>query len=149
VGEDLRLRERDSKAASPPSLNGRALGHQTPLAVVYSTTTTTADHTVFNSRLKAKLSQLPAPLDHRVRRDKIDSFGKVPLRYLGKLRHFPVGVEHKNRRVSLSVAGPDVRIITTDGELIRRFHARPNSQLPAARRRWPVHNVLPQACTMS
>src|SRR5205823_1765718 len=54
----------------------RALDRQTPLAV-------------FNSRIKSRPSLQPAPLDHRVRRDKIDSFGKVTLRYLASLRHIP------------------------------------------------------------
>src|SRR6266849_5686812 len=72
----------------------RALNRQTPIAV-------------FNSLLKAKPAQQPAPTDHRVRRDKIDSFGKVTLRYLGRLRHIPVGTAHKNRKGNLFVAGPD------------------------------------------
>jgi transposase InsO family protein len=71
----------------------RALNRQTPIAV-------------FNSLIKAKPTEQPAPTDHRVRRDKIDAFGKVTLRYLGRLRHIPVGVAHKNRGVHLLVAGP-------------------------------------------
>ena len=114
----------------------RALGRQTPIAV-------------FNSLLKAKPAQLPAPIDHRVRRDKIDPFGKVTLRYLGRLRHIPVGVEHKNRKVRLFVAGPDVRIITDDGELIRALTIDPTRNYQPLGGRWPMHNVLQQACTMS
>lgn len=114
----------------------RALGRQTPIAV-------------FNSRLKAKPSQQPAPVDHRVRRDKIDSFGKVTLRYFGKLRHIPVGVAHKNRKVQLLVAGPDVRIVAESGELLRALTLDPTRNYQPLGGRWPVHNVLPQACTMS
>ena len=114
----------------------RALNRQTPLAV-------------FNSLIKAKPSEQPAPTDHRVRRDKIDPFGKVTLRYLGKLRHIPVGLAHKNRRVRLLVAGPDVRIITDDGELIRALTIDPTRNYQPLGGRWPVHNVLQQACTMS
>jgi len=114
----------------------RALGRQTPLAV-------------FNSRLKAKPSLQPARLDHRVRHDKIDSFGKVTLRYFGKLRHIPVGVEHKNRKVRLLVAGPDVRILAEDGELIRALTIDPTRNYQPLGGRWPMHNVLQQACTMS
>jgi transposase InsO family protein len=113
----------------------RALNRQTPLAV-------------FNALIKAKPTQQP-PLDHRVRRDKIDSFGKVTLRYLGKLRHIPVGVEHKNRKVRLLVAGADVRIITDDGELIRALSLDPTRNYQPLGGRWPAHNVLPQARTMS
>jgi hypothetical protein len=104
---------------------------------------------VFNSRLKASPTQPPAPLDHRVRRDKIDAFGKVTLRYLGRLRHIPVGTAHKNRRVRLLVAGPDVRILTDDGELIRALTLDPVRNYQPLGGRWPAHNVLPQARTMS
>ncbi len=114
----------------------RALGRQTPIAV-------------FSSRLKAKPVAQPAAVDHRVRRDKIDPFGKVTLRYLGKLRHIPVGVEHKNRKVRLLVAGADVRIITDDGELIRALTIDPTRNYQPLGGRWPMHNVLQQACTMS
>jgi len=114
----------------------RALQRQTPLAV-------------FNARIKAKPAQQPAPTDHRVRRDKIDSFGKVTLRYLGRLRHIPVGTAHKNRKVNLLVAGPDVRIITDDGELLRALTIDPTRNYQPLGGRWPAHNVLQQACTMS
>jgi transposase InsO family protein len=114
----------------------RALSRQTPLAV-------------FNTLIKAKPSQQPAPVDHRVRRDKIDSSGKVTLRYLGKLHHIPVGTAHKNRKVRLLVAGPDVRIITDDGELIRALTLDPTRVYHPLGGRWPAHNVLPQAGTMS
>jgi len=114
----------------------RALHRQTPLAV-------------FNSLIKAKPTEQPAPTDHRVRRDKIDSSGKVTLRYLGRLRHIPVGVAHKNRRVHLLVAGPDVRVVAEDGVLIRALTLDPTRNYQPLGGRWPVHNVLPQACTMS
>jgi transposase InsO family protein len=114
----------------------RALNRQTPLAV-------------FNALIKAKPSQQPAPVDHRVRRDKIDSTGKVTLRYLGKLHHIPVGTAHKNRKVRLLVAGPDVRIITDDGELIRALTLDPTRIYHPLGGRWPAHNVSPQAGTMS
>jgi transposase InsO family protein len=114
----------------------RALKRQTPLAV-------------FNSLIKARPSQQPAPTDHRVRRDKIDSFGHVTLRYLGRLRHIPVGTAHKNRRVRLLVAGPDVRILSDDGELIRALTLDPTRSYQPLGGRWPAHNDLQQAGTMS
>lgn len=114
----------------------RALARQTPLSV-------------FNARIKAKPSNAPPLLDHRVRHDKIDAFGKVTLRYLGKLRHIPVGLAHKNRKVRLLVAGADVRIITEDGELIRELTLDPARNYQPLGGRWPVHNVLQQVSTMS
>jgi len=113
----------------------RALNRQTPLAV-------------FNALVKARPSQQPAPLDHRVRRDKIDSSGKVTLRYLGRLHHIPVGTAHKNRKVRLLVAGPDVRILTDDGELIRALTLDPTRIYHPLGGRWPAHNAVRQEGTM-
>jgi transposase InsO family protein len=114
----------------------RALDRQTPLAV-------------FNSRLKARPTLQPPALDHRVRRDKVDRFGKLTLRYLGRLRHIPVGVAHKNRKVRLLVAGADVRVVTEDGELIRALTLDPTRSYQPLEGRWPVHNVLQQVSSMS
>ena len=114
----------------------RALGRRTPI-------------TVFNERIKARPSSALAAVDYRVRHDKIDAFGKVTLRYLGRLRHIPVGTAHKNRKVRLLVAGPDVRIVTEDGELIRALTLDPTRNYQALGGRWPMHNVVQQACTMS
>lgn len=114
----------------------RSLDRQTPTAV-------------FGSRLKARPIESPAPVDHRVRRDKVDRFGKLTLRYLGRLRHIPVGVAHKNRKVRLFVAGADVRIITEEGELLRALTLDPTRSYQPLGGRWPVHNVLQQVSSMS
>lgn len=114
----------------------RALGRQTPSSV-------------FNAKLKARPTEQPAPLDHRVRKDKIDATGRVTLRYLGRLRHIPVGRIHKNRRVRLLVVGPDVRVITDDGELIRALTIDPTRNYQPLGGHSPAHNVLLQARTMS
>ena len=114
----------------------RALNRQTPMSV-------------FGALIKAKPSASPAAVDHRVRQDRIDAFGKVTLRYLGRLRHIPVGMAHKNRKVRLLVAGPDVRVITEDGELIRALTLDPDRDYQPLGGRWPVHNVLQQVSTMS
>ena len=114
----------------------RALNRRTPLSV-------------FEGTLKARPLEPSAPVDHRVRHDKVDSFGKVTLRYLGRLRHIPVGTAHKNRRVQLLVAGPDVRIVSTDGQLIRALTLDPTRNYQPLGGRWPVHNVLQQVSCMS
>ena len=114
----------------------RALNRQTPTSV-------------FRALIKAKPTTSPAAVDHRVRRDRIDAFGKVTLRYLGKLRHIPVGMAHKNRTVRLLVAGADVRVITEEGELIRALTLDPNRDYQPLGGHWPLHNVLQQACTIS
>jgi len=89
---------------------------------------------------------LPA---RRVRHYKVDRFGKLTLRYLGRLRHIPVGVAHKNRKVRPLVAGADVRVVTEDGELLRALTLHGTRSYQALRGRWPVHNVLQQVSPMS
>ena len=113
----------------------RALGRFTPMAA-------------FNAGIKAKPPELPALVDHRVRRDKINSYGKVTLRYEGRLRHIPVGAKHRNRRVRLLVAGRDVRVVSEDGELLRALTLDPARDYQPMGGRWPVHNGAQHGCTM-
>ena len=68
---------------------------------------------------------------------------------LGRLRHIRVGVRHRNRKVHLLVAGEDVRILTTDGELIRHLKLDPDRIYFGLGGRWPVHDVLQQGSGMS
>jgi transposase InsO family protein len=112
----------------------RALSRQTPLDA-------------FNATLKAKPTATTSPTDHRVRRDKIDSFGKVTIRYLGKLRHIAVGAAHRNRKVTLLVAGPDVRIVTDEGVLLRTLILDASRSYQPLNGRSPVYDVLKQAST--
>jgi transposase InsO family protein len=114
----------------------RALGRKTPLSV-------------FSIKVKATPTGTPAPTHYRVRRDRIDSHGSVTLRYLGRLRHIRVGARHRNRQVLLLVAGAEVRIVTTAGELLRELKLDPDRIYFGLEGRWPVHNVLRQVSSMS
>ena len=115
----------------------RALGRRTP-------------EMAFNARLRARPEPLPAATHYRVRRDQIDAHGSVTLRYLGRLRHIRVGAQHRNRKVHLLVAGPEVRVVTTDGLLLRALTLDPARDYQGlGTGRWPVHDVLRQASTMS
>lgn len=62
----------------------------------------------------------------RVRRDHVDHWGSVTLRYRRKLHHISVGRAHRHRRVIILMADLDVRVITDDGELLRHFTLDPN-----------------------
>jgi transposase InsO family protein len=114
----------------------RALGRRTPLVA-------------FNARVKATPVPPETATHYRVRTDRIDSQGSVTLRYLGRLRHIHLGAKHRRRKVHLLVAGPDVRIVTTDGELLRELRLDPDRLYFGTGGRWPVNNVLQQASTMS
>src|ERR1700682_3469134 len=89
----------------------RALAGQTPL-------------TAFNARIKAKPAT-PTVTHFRVRRDKVDRFGRVTLRYLSRLRHIHVGCGYKHWPVRILVAGAYVRVVTEDGQLLRELTIDP------------------------
>lgn len=114
----------------------RALGQRTPLSA-------------YNARVKAA----PAPdnihTGFRVRRDRIDSGGKVTLRYLGKLRHIPVGRAFKHRRVRLLVADDDVRIIDDDGVVLRHLILDPDRIYQPLGPPTVIRDVLTQVSGMS
>jgi transposase InsO family protein len=114
----------------------RALAGQTPLVA-------------FSARLKARPDPANSPTHYRVRQDSIDSNGSVTLRYLGRLRHIRVGAKHRNRQVRLLVAGAEVRIVTTDGDLLRLLQLDPDRVYFGLGGRWPVHNVVKQQSGMS
>jgi transposase InsO family protein len=61
----------------------------------------------------------------RVRHDKVDNHGAVTLRYRGKLHHIGLGRAFNGTRIILLVAGSQVRIITTEGEVLRDFMIDP------------------------
>ncbi|MEK6226130.1 MAG: IS481 family transposase [Chloroflexota bacterium] len=113
----------------------RALAGRTPLVA-------------FNARLKAKPPELPETVtDFRVRHDKVDSCGRVTLRYLSQLRHIYVGRAHKGERIRLLIAGANVRIVRDDGQLLRELTLDPSRRYFGART--PVHNVVRQVSSMS
>jgi hypothetical protein len=79
----------------------------------------------YSARIKAK-PKAPEPVTHfRVREDKVDAHGKVSLRYMSKLHHIGLGRAHKGRPVKLLIADQNNRVITLDGELIRKLTLNP------------------------
>jgi transposase InsO family protein len=81
----------------------------------------------FEARDKARPSgpKIRVGAGVRVRRDRIDKGGKVTLRHGTRLHHIGVGHAHKGKRVTLLVDGLDVRVISEDGELLRRLTLDP------------------------
>jgi transposase InsO family protein len=66
------------------------------------------------------------PAHFRVRRDVVDKVGRVTLRYNSRLHHIGLGRGHRGRRVLVLVADLDVRVITEDGELLRKLLLDPS-----------------------
>ena len=90
----------------------------------------------FGARTKAtpRRPGLIVPAEHRVRRDRIDSGGKVTLRYRSKLLHLGVGRRFAGTRVMLLVADRDVRVINDDGELLAEFTIDPTKTYQTQKR---------------
>jgi hypothetical protein len=63
--------------------------------------------------------------EHRVRRDIVDSDGKLTLRYAGQLRHLGAGTHFAGTRVHILVADRDVRVLTTTGQELGRYRLDP------------------------
>jgi transposase InsO family protein len=101
----------------------RALGRRTPTQA-------------FAARTKAtpRRRGLVVPAQHRVRRDRIDTTGKVTLRYRSKLLHLGIGRRYAGTRVMLLVADRDVRVVNDDGELLAEFTIDPTKTYQAQKR---------------
>ncbi len=90
----------------------RALGRHTPAEV-------------FEARVKAHPKKSIPKTHFRVRHDKVDRDGCVTLRYQSRLRHIGIGRAHKGTRILMLVADRDVRVLSTDGVLLRRLTLDP------------------------
>ena len=82
----------------------------------------------FDSRAKASPRKREGTFTRelRVRHDRVDRHGVVTIRYKSKLHHIGMGRALRGRRIILLVAGRQVRIITSDGELLRVFELDPS-----------------------
>jgi transposase InsO family protein len=114
----------------------RAHGGKTPLSA-------------FNARLKAKPDPADSPTHFRIRKDKVDRFGRVTLRYLSQLRHIGVGLAYKNRSVRLLVAGDHVRVVTEEGSLLRELTLDPSRDYQPLGGSTIVRDVVRHVSTMS
>jgi transposase InsO family protein len=81
----------------------------------------------FNARTKATPANAPlTAVPHcRIRQDKVNA-GNVTLRYRTRLYHLAVGRRHEGTRVLILAANCDIRILTTNGELLRHLTLNPS-----------------------
>jgi transposase InsO family protein len=91
----------------------RALGGRTPLQA-------------YSSRVKARPAGAAPSTYFRVRSDRVDETGKVSLRYDSKLYKIGLGRAHKGRVIKLLIADLNVRVIDSNGELIRELTLDPS-----------------------
>jgi hypothetical protein len=93
----------------------RSLNRQTPLAA-------------YQARPKAApTDSSPSQPQPRVRRDIIDTDGKLSLRHNGRLHHIGVGRTHARTPILMLINGLDIRIIhATTGQIIRELILNPS-----------------------
>jgi len=63
---------------------------------------------------------------YRVRHDRIDKCGVVTLRHKGRLHHIGIGAAYKGWRVVMLVAGLEIRVLTLEGDQLRRLKLDPS-----------------------
>jgi transposase InsO family protein len=65
-------------------------------------------------------------IEYRIRRDRVDNYGKVTLRYNSRLYKIGIGRAHNATPITMLIADRDIRIIATDtGELLRHLTLDP------------------------
>ncbi len=62
---------------------------------------------------------------YRIRHDRIDSCGKLTLRHNSRLHHIGIGRRHAGTNVLVLVHDLHIRIVNTDGELLRELQLNP------------------------
>ena len=91
----------------------RALHHRTPWQA-------------YTARPKATATGPYIDPHWRVRHDKIDKAGTVTLRHDSRLHHIGVGRRYAGTRILVLAHDLDIRVLTTDGELIRELVLDPS-----------------------
>jgi hypothetical protein len=76
--------------------------------------------TTYTARPKATPGSRGTATHDRVRTDRVDTDGKLTLRYGGRLHHIGIGRTHARTRVLMLVQDLDIRVIdAATGELLR------------------------------
>ena len=114
----------------------RALDRHTPLQA-------------YSARVKARPAGAPPPSYFRVREDKVDKSGKVSLRYDSRLYKIGVGRAHKGRPIRLLIADQNIRVIDSNGELIRELTLDPSRTYQPITPAYDVYDVPTHVSGMS
>jgi transposase InsO family protein len=114
----------------------RALHRRTPLQA-------------YSSRAKARPAGASSRTYFRVREDRVDETGKVSLRYDSRLYKIGIGRIHKGRVVRLLIADLEIRVIDSNGELLRELTLDPSRCYQPLGSRASVHDVPTHMSGMS
>jgi hypothetical protein len=84
-----------------------------------------------------------------VRQDKVDKTGKVSLRYDSRLYKIGLGRAHKGRQVKLLIADQNIRVIDSEGQLIRELTLDSSRNYQPISPVYDVHDVPRHVSGMS
>jgi transposase InsO family protein len=85
--------------------------------------------TIYTSRPKATTGDRSDDTHDRIRHDRVDTSGKITLRYQGQLYSIGIGRTHTRTRVTVLVHDLDIRIIdAATGELLRELVLDPSKR---------------------
>jgi hypothetical protein len=99
--------------------------------------------------VKARPPGTAAATYFRVREDKVDKAGKVSLRYGSRLYKIGLGRAHKGRAIRLLIADREIRVIDSNGELLRELTLDPSRIYQPLGRRSRVQDVPTHVSGMS
>jgi transposase len=104
---------------------------------------------LYSSRVKARPAGAGAETYFRVREDRVDETGKVSLRYDSRLYKIGLGRAHRGRAVKLLIADLEIRVIDSNGELLRELTLDPSRCYQPLGRRSSVHDIPTHMSGMS
>ena len=83
--------------------------------------------TAYTTRPKAAPADQQPDDEYRVRKDRVDSNGRVSLRHNGRLHHIGLGRTHTGTRIIMLIVDLDIRVINAaTGEIIRQLTLNTN-----------------------
>lgn len=82
---------------------------------------------VYEQKIKARPADQKPKNNFRVRRDRVDKGGKLTLRHNSELHHIGIGRAFGGQRVTMLICDLDVRVIDSNGELIRHLILDPST----------------------
>ena len=80
----------------------------------------------YQSRDKAQPNTLINQPHHRIRKDVVDPYGKVTLRYRGRMLHVRIGHHHRGKHVRLYIVDDQIRVVDEGGQFLGDITINPD-----------------------
>jgi hypothetical protein len=80
----------------------------------------------YEARGKATAHTLINQPHHRLRKDVVDPWGKITLRYRGRILHVRIGHHHRGKRVRLYIVDEHIRVLDDDGNFLGEIIINPD-----------------------